>query len=613
MAAFMVLVLGASFTNGPLASGAPAFFGTVLPSQVGADLTSGLADAGPRLIVTASATPTSGPAPLQVAFTGTVAGGNAPYTYDWTFGDGATSSQADPSHTYSQSGSFTPELTVKGAAGVTATTSINIVTSGTSSGTTGKLVTAGVVATTSGSFWSVDAQTSCATCIESNQSVKNYLASTPFTWVRYGQGIDSCNISAARSYSSSGVASTGCGFNMTSLKSWCDSTTPHCHTIISLPGENNNSREDAAIAKWIVRTVGIQPDYWSIGNEPTGWTHYGLPWTSWKTTDAASASPLAYAFDVKVAITAVSAVDPGAKFLGIEAACSCNTLWFQDVAHIDGASLAGIAVHNYPSSGSTTETLAKFYAPLSTSSNITNSVATVRSALAGQCTACGTLPIFVNEYNAGPGWAPSNYGGTYANAVFLAASVTQALTSNVSQMTVFNLESSSSSGYGFALLNSHGSPGPTGTLYSGLLRHLAGGTVTAAHVSTTLTGVWAVATTNASMESILVVNANLTHPLALSLGLGLLSRLTATRYEWNSTLAAPRELVGTLAGTYLVPSQGILLVSLPKTVGLAPLAPGPSPSAPATSLHLGGSGLAASPGLAAVAVAPLAGRPRRPA
>src|SRR5690242_21213579 len=46
----------------------------------------------------------------------------------------------------------------------------------------------------------------------------------------------------------------------------------------------------------------------------------------------------------------------------------------------------------------------------------------VRTAVHGLCTNCSRLPIFVNEYNAGPGWAPSNFAGSYDNAVFLARS-----------------------------------------------------------------------------------------------------------------------------------------------------------------------------------------------
>ena len=62
----------------------------------------------------ATATPTSGDAPLAVVFGGS--GSSDPdgqvTAYAWTFGDGATSTQADPSHSYTQPGGYTATLTV---------------------------------------------------------------------------------------------------------------------------------------------------------------------------------------------------------------------------------------------------------------------------------------------------------------------------------------------------------------------------------------------------------------------------------------------------------------------------------------------------------------------
>ncbi len=447
--------------------------------------------------------------------------------------------------------------------------------------TAASLVKGTLVADTPGSFWSVDAQTSCATCLSSSPSVTGFLASTPFTWVRYGQSIDSCNISAGRLYSASGSVSSGCGFDVASLKTWCASTTPRCHAIIALPGENNNSGEDAAIARWIVQTVGFQPAYWSIGNEPTGWTHYGIPWTSWRSTDHSAASPLAYAFDVKSAIAAVSGVDPGARFIGIEAACSCNTAWFQDVARVDGAVIAAIAFHNYPSSGTTRETLSQFYAPLASSHNVTSSVATVRSAIRGSCASCATMPLFVNEYNAGPGWAPSNFGGTYANAVFLAASVVQALLGNVTQLTIFNLQSRSSGNYGFSLMDSKGTVGPAGTLFSGLLRHLATGVAYSERISPGAANAWVVLTGNASTESLLVVNANPARGLSLTLPSGLLPGLFATVYRWGPAMSTPTSSGGLAPLTWSIPAQGILLIDEPlgKVGVMTPVTPPPATAA----------------------------------
>lgn len=66
----------------------------------------------PPVSATSSANPASGAVPMDVAFTGSVTGGCAPYTYAWNFGDGQTSVEANPHHTYDKEGTYTAGLTV---------------------------------------------------------------------------------------------------------------------------------------------------------------------------------------------------------------------------------------------------------------------------------------------------------------------------------------------------------------------------------------------------------------------------------------------------------------------------------------------------------------------
>ncbi|MDX6673270.1 MAG: hypothetical protein QOH11_688, partial [Solirubrobacteraceae bacterium] len=77
----------------------------------------------------ASATPTSGPHPLVVKFTGSGSTDpdNDTLAYDWDFGDGsAHSTQADPSHTYAADGTYTARLRVNDGHGHTASDSVGI-------------------------------------------------------------------------------------------------------------------------------------------------------------------------------------------------------------------------------------------------------------------------------------------------------------------------------------------------------------------------------------------------------------------------------------------------------------------------------------------------------
>ncbi|MET9268088.1 PQQ-dependent sugar dehydrogenase [Kribbella sp. NPDC003557] len=65
-------------------------------------------------VVNAAATPTSGPTPLDVSFSsaGSSDPEGQPLTYSWDFGDGASSTEANPTHTYTTAGAYQVRLTV---------------------------------------------------------------------------------------------------------------------------------------------------------------------------------------------------------------------------------------------------------------------------------------------------------------------------------------------------------------------------------------------------------------------------------------------------------------------------------------------------------------------
>ena len=74
-----------------------------------------------------TATPSTGAAPLTVAFADTSTG--APTSWAWTFGDGGTSTLQSPSHTYAAAGTYTATLTATNATGSNSTTKTITVTS----------------------------------------------------------------------------------------------------------------------------------------------------------------------------------------------------------------------------------------------------------------------------------------------------------------------------------------------------------------------------------------------------------------------------------------------------------------------------------------------------
>ncbi|WP_402466319.1 ThuA domain-containing protein [Isoptericola aurantiacus] len=84
----------------------------------------------PAPIARASADVTSGPAPLEVQFSseGSRHPNGDPITLQWTFGDGSEpSSEANPTHTYTEEGSYTAQLTVTDDGGQTGVANVTIV------------------------------------------------------------------------------------------------------------------------------------------------------------------------------------------------------------------------------------------------------------------------------------------------------------------------------------------------------------------------------------------------------------------------------------------------------------------------------------------------------
>ncbi len=56
------------------------------------------------LIIKAEASPSSGTAPLDISFSCVVESGNPPYEFSWDFGDGTSSNEQNPEHTYESGG-----------------------------------------------------------------------------------------------------------------------------------------------------------------------------------------------------------------------------------------------------------------------------------------------------------------------------------------------------------------------------------------------------------------------------------------------------------------------------------------------------------------------------
>ena len=114
-------------------------------------------------VAVASASPTQGPTPLTVNFSssGSSDPEGQPLSYSWNFGDGTTSTQANPSHTYAVAGPYQVRLTVSDGVNSTLSTPIAISAGNRpvvtiSSPTDGAIFRAGDVITFSGTATDVE-------------------------------------------------------------------------------------------------------------------------------------------------------------------------------------------------------------------------------------------------------------------------------------------------------------------------------------------------------------------------------------------------------------------------------------------------------------------------
>jgi chitodextrinase len=128
-AGVLVADVGATpaYSDTAVTNGVTYYYQVSARNSLGEGPRSNEVSASPSTIaLTISANPTSGIAPLAVAFASAASGGVAPYAYSWAFGDGATSSEANPTHTYAAAGIYTATLTVADSGGNSSKASVTV-------------------------------------------------------------------------------------------------------------------------------------------------------------------------------------------------------------------------------------------------------------------------------------------------------------------------------------------------------------------------------------------------------------------------------------------------------------------------------------------------------
>lgn len=393
------------------------------------------------------------------------------------------------------------------------------------------------------------------------QGLGAFLNSTPVTVIRLGGGDDGYDPTtdtehqAPPSGTGKYVAVPEQLVNFTWFKAWCYSRTPHCIWMTYLPGEENNTQAAVHAAEYFHNVLHFVPTYWEFGNEPLAWTHFGLNWSTWSTTDNSPITGIGYATMVHDYIAAISKLFPSDKYIGIQNSCACNPTLITTLAQVDGSELAGLAYHEYPWINGSSSSPTQFFGALDSSRSVPNTTAHMELMVASGCSTCNRIPIDIGEYQAGPTPDHSPLAANYTGAPFIGASIIQALENNVSTFTVFNIA--------WLFNTSTGQVKDQGFLYQRILDNMTMGTdyaVTAKAAG--VGGVYALLVKNGSRESLLIVNTNVTRALSLSLsGFVFPTGATGAYYTYAAYNARPiaRTSVTLPSSLYVSPEEILLL------------------------------------------------------
>jgi hypothetical protein len=314
---------------------------------------------------------------------------------------------------------------------------------------------------------------------------------------------------------------------------------------------------------------GIDPDYFSIGNEPSAWLHFAIAWTSWSSGDESTPTAAQYAKEVQKMIPIVRSVFPDASIIGLEDNQCANDSFVQQVARLDGPDISAIACHAYSanSQDKSGAGLQQFYNTLSSSGpNLATNVPKVRSAIAYGCPTC-TVQAWVDEYNAIAGQVPAGFNSfmsSYPDFVLTAGSAVRGMTVNLTHYLFFAYWPSGLQHY--AMVTTNYSPRPTFYWYSYFAPNITSGALYSTEYAPSSEPSFATYVQSGSPRgsgSLVVVNANATESENISIALPLpLSNGGKTVY-WDNTTDTPTVTAyGWLPTNYTLGPASVLLVDV---------------------------------------------------
>ena len=375
--------------------------------------------------------------------------------------------------------------------------------------------------------------------------------------------------------------------SLTSFAAWCLSV--RCSVIYTLPAEIADPSAAAYMVAWIEGHLGLHPAYWEVGNEPALWTHFGIPWSGWSTSQAISPTASAFASLAESYAIAIHRVDPTARILGMgglgkggaQERTWINTT-LQDGLQAGVESFAGVAVHVYPpGAGYPGESDEQVYASLDGSSSLTSRLGADWAAVRSNC---GSCVLLADEVGAGTGNALSSFMTGFPMASFTAAEVIQGMESNVTSLDYFVLEG----GYPGAWTPASGAnPHEVYALYQTLLAKL-GPTWLPVVANPSVPNLFAIATSGPAGEVLFVVNCDQNRSVGLDLaGSGFPLSSAGSAWSWGPSNTTPTGSSWSQGGptSWTLAPEGLLLLvsSSPFQLSAAPsLVGAPAGASPAS-------------------------------
>jgi hypothetical protein len=331
--------------------------------------------------------------------------------------------------------------------------------------------------------------------------------------------------------------------------------------VITLPAEIDNASTALTIVNYTERSLGFAPTYWEIGNEPSLWLHFGIPWDRWNASQTSTPTPAQFALVVHQYVRAIRSVDPSTGIIGIGgigAGSAGVSNWFAPTLAMNGPNLSAMAIHVYPAGfGFPLNDLAAWFGSLSGSSGLPSRV---ESALLEMRSACATchLQLLVDEFQTGTELTPSSsLSGGYL-ATYVAAEIAEALPLPIASLDYYNFQSDTPG----AWFTSSGASSPSYDLYQ-TLAVLGGSSAVQENVSSPVPGLFAVELGSApnALGSLLLVNANASYGFAVNLSDRFPGADNGTAWEFNGSSSGPVLVPVGPAGSrrWLVPPASLAL------------------------------------------------------